>query len=75
MQKSRAEGREEGRAEGFEKGEERAKEVMVRNAVKMGLSIDAIVQSHCPHRSPVLGLPAAPHTGLFSPAENPSVSK
>jgi predicted transposase/invertase (TIGR01784 family) len=44
MQKSRAEGREEGRAEGFEKGEERAKEVMVRNAVKMGLSIDAIVQ-------------------------------
>ena len=52
QQEARLEGRAEGRAEGLEqglergfgKGEERAKEIVVRNAVKMGLSIDAIAQ-------------------------------
>ena len=37
-------GREEGLELGLGKGEERAKEIVVRNAVKMGLSIDAISQ-------------------------------
>ena len=42
--KGLAQGLSQGLAQGLGKGEERAKEVVVRNAVKMGLSIDAIAQ-------------------------------